>query len=318
MNFFESLKSPNVGPWLFTLLFLLIIVLFNVFSQLKKKGTKKQKDDQKKIKEKVAEDKPKAEPKPKRSWSFNPFKSITWDNVLVRLIVPGLIIIGGWLVYTRRIKFSGGEIIWLIIIGLALVIFATRSNWFRKVVMFGGSGVLIGLMIYGLTTMNLGGTPWPIKVQAANIWVDYDVSEPRWTMISFNAPDNCNLEITADGTYWWDTLDSRGPCDPNGMFFNGRYIPTKEIKQPQHFIDSLWNDPFAGLIAKVGDGCPFFVGKHCTRYIKKGGPLYFSINIRWVRPGSMAGYTGPDSWKKNWKNAKGKVHIDISIKPPSG
>lgn len=281
---------------------------------------KRKKDNESQDKDKL---KTEPIPKSKRSWSFNPFgwlkttdKKKLWDKILIWIIVPGILIVGGLLVYAGKISFSGGEIIWLIIIGLALIIFATRSRWFRLLTMWVGSGILVGLMIYGLTTMNLMGTPWPVKTQEANLMVEYDVSNPRWTAISIVIPDDCILDISADGMYYWDSLDSRGPCDPNGMRDprNGLWVPTRDMLGSNQFLAGLLNQTFACLIGRVGeDGEPFAIGKHCVKQIKKGGILYLGINIRWIRTGGMRGYTGPDSWKKNWMNATGTVDVDISI-----
>lgn len=326
MNFLENLKDPDVGPWVINFLLFLLMVSLIVFYEIKKKRKEKKKEEQKKSPEKVEDSSTKKPVKPKRSWSFNPFgwfkttpKKDLWDKILIRIIVPGILIVGGWLVYTGEINFSGGEIIWLIIIGLALIIFATRSRWFRILTMWGGSFALIGLGIFWLTTLNLWGTPWPVQV--APVSVKFDVSEPRWTQMSIFVPNNCMLEISADGIYSWNSGGTEIPsipCDPNGVRYpGGKLVLANMITNPKQFM--LVDEPFAGLIGKVDeDGESFFIGKRCKKHIKKGGFLYLGINIRWVRTGSMNGYTGPDSWKKNWMNARGVIDVNVTIKPRSG
>ncbi len=173
----------------------------------------------------------------------------------------------------------------------------TRSNIIWLIIF----GIVIIFIYWGISSLNLQGTPPPIKTIAVDDpgKVIYDVSEPRWTCYEFDFPNNIILEIEAWGQYYWDSLDARGPIGPEGA----EWTPSQMYNQHQ-FIPGLHGKPFAGLIGKVGKkGKVFFIGKRCEIEIKKGGNLYIGINYRWVRRGGK--------WRVNWKFAKGTVIMNV-------
>ena len=319
-DFGNLLASPKIGPFVIVLMIILGFVAFRLIRKIfNTKETKKDEPD-------TTTTDPK-KTKKKRNISFAWLgKPIPWlrklkkDDFFYWIMWPGgnLLLIVLW--YLEYIHLSGGEWFWLVVLNLAIIIFATRSRLFRNTVMWTGSiAIIIAIIWYTIVSWNLLGTPWPYEQNEANLWFEHDVSKPRWTATSIIIPDDCMLEISTSGTYYWDTLDSRGPCGPNGMrdTETGLWIPTKRIQRPEQFLPELLEHTFAGFIGQVGDNDAFFIGTHRLVYVEKGGMLYTGINIRWWRTGGMRGYTGPDSWKKNWSQAKGTVDVDVTIIPRS-
>lgn len=324
----DFLIKPVIGVpifvWIIIAIILFIFIKVNYFS-----SGNKVKKDKKKSEPEIKPDKKKT--KTKRTWKFNfPsfggikgfFKWMSFERFVIFFVTPAVIVIGFWLWYIGMIELSKMNVFWLVVIGLALTIFASRSPGFQFMVGL-GLIVFLGYLTYqGIASMNLKGTPDPIKIITVTDLnhFQYYIREPRWTGFDLRIQEDCLVDISASGKVDFDTTDSHGYNGPDGVRNpkgntvrnNVSYMTPSQVRRPGQFINGLQNEPFACLIGKVGtDGKVFVIGERCQIPMKKGDVLYLGLNYRWMRAG------GNKSFRISWKFAKGNFNLKAVVLPAS-